>query len=173
MLTPDALMRFFLSSFLLVVNITSPQADISHGFRTFSASNKALFAPICHCCAQVPGCGVIMHLSCAGMPVESEVYFCPDHLMVLQVITRTKPHNQFKVVLSSTIPVTVHVNASYYVFIKISVSHCRCWPKMAVVLHCHCRVLTLWPGRLPGCMLTAGTASVLHIGFCLSFFTLL
>jgi hypothetical protein len=31
-------------------------------------------------------------LSCAGMPVESEVYFCPDHLMVLQVITRTKPY---------------------------------------------------------------------------------
>jgi hypothetical protein len=38
-----------------------------------------------HVCVQVPGCGVLMHLGCAGMPLESEVYFCPDHLMVLQM----------------------------------------------------------------------------------------
>jgi hypothetical protein len=34
-------------------------------------------------------------------------------------------------------------------------------------------MLKLWSGRLLGCMLTDGTASVLHIGFRLSFLTLL
>uniref|UniRef100_A0A383VPI7 PHD-type domain-containing protein n=1 Tax=Tetradesmus obliquus TaxID=3088 RepID=A0A383VPI7_TETOB len=34
-------------------------------------------------CCEVPGCSVLMHLGCAGMP-DADFYYCPDHCMSLQ-----------------------------------------------------------------------------------------
>eukprot|EP00878_Enallax_costatus_P014870 GHUV01015565.1.p1 GENE.GHUV01015565.1~~GHUV01015565.1.p1 ORF type:complete len:198 (+),score=63.64 GHUV01015565.1:818-1411(+) len=34
-------------------------------------------------CCEVPGCSVLMHLGCAGMP-DADYYYCPDHILSLQ-----------------------------------------------------------------------------------------
>ncbi|KAF6250372.1 hypothetical protein COO60DRAFT_1629876 [Scenedesmus sp. NREL 46B-D3] len=34
-------------------------------------------------CCEVPGCSVLMHLGCAGMP-DADFYYCPDHMLTLQ-----------------------------------------------------------------------------------------
>lgn len=35
------------------------------------------------CYLQVPGCSVLMHLGCAGMP-DADFFYCPDHMLTMQ-----------------------------------------------------------------------------------------